>query len=310
MFEQAHEAMDKALETESPTTPTDAGLAPESTPNPLTAKVSEIPDISSMAKFKFKDQELTPQELEKAFLRQKDYTKKTQEHAQAVKQWEADNKVQFDTLKQENQFYANLKADLEHVKRDPSLAQKFLEIYPAKFHHELDNILGNTSQTTQNPQQPQRPFVDPSLLRSVHELKSRLDSREQLEKQSQFDADSKTKEAQLDAADAKFSKEFKWANPETVLAKFSYLNDKGTFGKPTDQGYMDKVVQAYQQCWKQDHEANLKRYEEFKKEQLREQKQANSKGKDMGTGGGTPSQAPAKMKLKDVKNHIISTMGN
>jgi len=300
-FEQAQEAMDSAESASSSTGTTD--LAPEST-QADNKSVSDLIDIGSLDKFRFKDKELTPKELEKSFMLQKDYSRKTQELAKEREKY-SQTQAEYKAYQEEKKFSDNLNADLKALIKDPSLVSEFLKIYPQKYHQYLDLLPQNTLNQMQGQQQQTQ---DPQLLRKIHEIESKVLGREQKEEAILFQQDSKLKESQLDAADAKFSAKYKWADPEVVLSKLSYLNDRGTFGDPKQEGYMDKVVKTYESIWKQDHEKNLERYGSWNKEQAREQKRANSQGKDMGQGGQTPSQAPSKMKLKDVKNHIINGM--
>lgn len=306
-FEQVHEAMGNA-ETAEPTTSheehssQDTGTKEQSSDQ----TTQEIIDIASLQKFRFKDREYTPKDLEGDLLRQRDYTKKTQELAKERETYAQHQK--------EQEFHDNLKIDLQAIVENPNLIHKFLEVYPAKFHSYLDLLPQNTLNQiqTQNqgsaPQQPHQSYVDPTLAREVYGIKQMLAQREQLEKQTAFESDSKTKEAQLDAIDARCQQSYKHADPETVLAKFEWLNNSGKLGDPKDENYMQHVSQVYERLWKMDHEKNVARFEEYRTEQAKEQKRANAQGRDMGAGGGIPSQAPQKMKLKDVKNHILSTL--
>jgi hypothetical protein len=292
-FEDAQAAMDSATTSSETAGTTDS--APESTADKSTA---EIIDLASLSKFRFKDRELTPKDLEQSFLKDSDYRRKTQELAK--------EREQISSLREEQKFHDNLQADLRAMIKDPSLVAQFLEIYPKKFHQYLDLLPRNTLQQAQGQQQ--QPQVDTKLLRELHDLKTRVLSREQKEEAMNFQNESRMKESQLDAADAKFSQKYKWADPEVVFSKLDYLNNKGQLGNPSSKGYMENVIKIYESIWKQDHEKHLGRFDLWRKEQNREQKRVNAQGKDMASGGGTPSSAPTKLKLKDVKNHILSNM--
>jgi hypothetical protein len=91
----------------------------------------ELVDLDTMDKFKFGGREWTPKELEAAYMRQQDYSRKTQEIAQ------------------ERKYYDNLPYDLDMVKNNPALVNQFKQVYPAKFHSWIDSCrTGKTGSTS------------------------------------------------------------------------------------------------------------------------------------------------------------------
>ena len=92
------------------------GQAPQRAP--------QVVDISTLEKFKFGDEELTPETLRKQRMMHQDYTNKTK------------------AVAQERKFYENVGFDLDKVKKNPALADEFKKIYPKAFHRFLDFVLG------------------------------------------------------------------------------------------------------------------------------------------------------------------------
>ena len=104
---------------------------------------SEITELEKLERFKFKGEEWTPKKAEQAFMRQQDYTKKAQELAEQRKEYESELK--------HREYRSNLKADINHVLKNPSLADEFKKIYPEEYHYALELALGkNQHQLEQN----------------------------------------------------------------------------------------------------------------------------------------------------------------
>lgn len=233
---------------------------------------SDILELDKIEKFKFEGKEYTQKELKAAYMRQEDYTRKTQE------------------LAQERKYIDNLQADLSSIRANPALVDKFKEIYPEKFHGYVDMILAKDEQAKEAGKQPTdtNQVVNP-------EIEARINRIEQ----SFFAKEVEAIEATLSSYDSKFSAKYPMANVNDVYAKASLLNQKGE--KLSEESW-DKL-------WKSSHDSDKARFETFYKNQIKEQKQAASKAKDTQTGGGIPGQAPQNLKLKDVRNQMMKDMG-
>lgn len=223
-------------------------------------KVSDILDIGGVEKFKFKDKEWTPQDLEKAILMQSDYTKKTQ------------------AIAQERKFYDNLAIDLNRVKADNSLAAQFKAVYPGKFHAYLDHVLRNQeeqkSEQKQNQAQEQYAKLDPKT-------EERLARFEQDLQERRIEAIN----SELDQKFEKLSKKYPFADEETAIARAdAYLKSLAEGETITEE--------AWDQIFKSVHDRNQKRYDEFYSKRVQEQKSANARGRDVAPGGGTVGHAP------------------
>ena len=89
-----------------------------------------------------------------------DYTRKTQEIAQ------------------ERRYFANLDADLEKVRNNPSLAEEFKRIYPEQYHNFLRYTQSNSATRPQSAASGQATNVDPELMSRFERLERAHQERE------------------------------------------------------------------------------------------------------------------------------------
>lgn len=281
------ETVTNALETGDTSAPETTGaeaggsdLAPDTqTPPPVT-------ELDKLEKFKFENQEYTPQELKKAILRQQDYTRKTQEFSQ------------------ERRFYDNLSADLKHVRGNPALAQEFRRIYPEKFHQYLEHIsqdFGNNgaTQPTTTPQSSNSPKyaeIDPQYLSRFEKVENAL-----------FEKEVEAIETSLEAQEKEFSQKYPMADIETVYSKAQTLLDKNSALPKDEHVKLDK--ETWDRLYKQDHEKNKQRYENYYKETINKQKQAGLKARDSGVGGAMPGTSPKRHKtIKEATEAALADL--
>lgn len=230
----------------------------------------EMLNLNSVLKFKFGDREWTPDQLEKAILRQSDYTKKTQQLAESRK------------------YYDNLEADLENVRGNPELVDKFMEVYPKEFHKYLK--LANNQQeaiSRQAQAQNENAPIDPQLLSKLERLESHIRNTE-----------IKAKEAELDAKFSSLAKKYPDANEEVVLARAQALIDRG--GLVNDQ--------VWDKLWKQSHDSFLSRFEAKQKQTLQQQRMANSKAAGPSSAGGVPTNAPRRETFAQATDRAIQEL--
>ncbi len=222
-------------------------------------------ELDKYEKFKWEGKDWSKKDFKEALLRNEDYTRKTQE------------------ISQERKYYANLKADLESVRRQPALEAKFREIYPEQFHYVLDLIRNGSSQAShpnqQQPQPGQGQDLDPRLV-------SRIDQIEKLVTEDKVQAQM----AKLEAQDKSFQAKYKRADLDRVYRHAEKLADKGE--KLTEE--------AWEKIWKTEHDRGEATFKAWQKEQFENQKNANKQARDTASGGGIPGQAPQKTSLKDV----------
>jgi hypothetical protein len=317
-FEQVHAAMEEGLSNTAPSTATETDtdtqaatgneantLAGTTGEQNLTAKqAQDVIELEKLAKFKWEGKEWSLDDLKKSVMRHADYSKKTQKFNEEKKSYE-------DKLRgfEESQKYeSNLDADLENVRQNPSLAARFKEIYPEKYHRFLDHTLSTLGQgqTTQPTTQ-----VDPAIMKSIQDMQRKIDNAVNFvesSKAEKFEAEVGAKQTLLDSACEKYSAKYDLADQETVLTKAQYLINKGHFGDPKAPDYTEKFMKGLEDLYKQSHDVHDKRYAARYQSKVEKQKQANGQAKDIAPGGGTPARAPAKMRLKDVKGALEEHM--
>ena len=239
-----------------------------------------IIELEKMEKVKFQGQEWTPKDLEKAIMRQKDYTQKTQSVAEERKVFE-----------QERKFYENLVYDLKSVQSNPSLASEFIKVYPEKFHSYLKDILSSNdqSQTGQQGQQQQR-AAQPDI-----ETMSRLQKMETLFHEQEVAKN----EASINQTIASMKTKYPDALEELAIARVYEAHNAGQKVTP------ELWEKAFKQSDTQIKELVKSRYGDLVKKQT----DANKRGRDVESGGATPGRAPEKFKsLKDVTNYAIQDL--
>jgi hypothetical protein len=231
-------------------------------------------DLDSTERFKFQGREWTPQELQKAYMMQADYTRKTQ------------------AISEERKYWDNLEADLAKIKSEPQLMSQFMQIYPRQFHKFLDYVSTQqaTSQSTMSqPNQGPRSIaeLDPQFYRDYQTMKLEL-----TEKNVQ------AIEAELDAKFSTLSKKYPFADEQAILAKAQVLIDQ-------------KQTPNWEKLWKENNERLEKVAKEYYSKQVNAQKQANRRGKDIPPGGGVPGQAPVKPKtIKEASKFALEELEN
>lgn len=269
-------------------------------PDSSTQAESNVLDLTKAEKFLWEGKEMTPSELKKAILRQQDYTKKTQAHAEERRRFEEERR-QFIQQQEETEKYSkNIDADIEHVLRDPSLEAKFKEIYPEKYHQVLDQALSKSFGDKTSPD-----YEVKSLKQQLQAINGRFQQQDAERAKTAFETQVRQNSEILDSNIARLATKYPNADEDSVLARAEYM----AAGMKKDENFNKNFSTLLEKLYKENHAFHEKRYQEIYKKKVETQKQANAHGKDIGRGGGTPAQAPEKMKLKDVKNHILSTMG-
>lgn len=260
---------------------TSSGSTTRAGDNTTEQVAAAISELDKMKEFSFRGQKYTPQDLEKAILRQKDYTQKTQALSKDRESFESDRK-----------FYENLWADLEFVRSNQSQAvvEQFLKTYPEKFHAALKNVLNGTQspqQATQNSQN-QQPKHDVDLLARITKLESTFTEQE-VAKNTEH----------INLTVDKLAKKYPDAIPELVIGRVFEAYNQGM--KPTDQTWEDTFKAV---------DAEMKQVVKAKYGELvKKQTQANARARDVDAGGGTVGRAPKKFKnLQEVTNFAVSEL--
>lgn len=236
---------------------------------------SELANLDSLDKVQWKGRTWTRDELEKAFMMQSDYTKKTQALAK--------EREKYSQLSERAKYYDNLSYDLDAVSKNPALAQSFKEIYPKEFHYLLDKM-GVKDELKTNS-------VDPAFLQRLEKLEN-----------AQYEKEVELHEAKLDQTLEKFSKKYDFGTEElktlaqkVILTQAEYDSKKFEL----DDAYWDK-------SFKSAHDQLIGGYKSYYDKEFKKQQSANSKGKDIPPGGGVAGQAPVVPKnLRQAKDAMI-----
>lgn len=229
-------------------------------------------DITDPDRYRYEGRPL--KEWQSGYMRQQDYTAKTQAFAQ------------------ERRFVDNLAIDLERVRMNPHLQEQFRQIYPEKYHAYLRFVTTGTPQVAQGQpqqQQPQYAQLDPRFLAEFNQMK---ESSRQREVQAIS--------AEIDNIYSKLSQKYPYADEEAVTARAQAL-----FAKLKEQDPMNPNIRISEKqwdaLWKSQNERAQKLAEDRHKAQVKAQLDASRRGGAPGGGGGVPGQAPRQFKnLKEA----------
>ncbi len=233
-----------------------------------------IAELDKMDKFKLDGQEWTLKDLKAAIMRQKDYTLKTQEIAK-----------ERESLGSEKKFYENLAWDLKALEQDPRLAQKFVEMYPQKFHKYAEQILQRapSEQSSQVPALQPMPTPDVQLLSRLTTLEKFYHEQEVKKNESAITQTMTDLTKKYPDTDSKLAK-------EVILARANEL-------------YVNAGVPLTLDNWEtifKEVSGEVSGFEKAKYGDLvKKQTEANKQGRDVGAGGGVAGRSPPKFKAFD-----------
>lgn len=232
-------------------------------------------------KVRFQGQEYSLKDLQQAFLRQKDYTQKTQSLAEERKAIDAEKK--------DREFSENLYADLKQVRDNPNLAGQFLSIYPEKYHRYLKEVLSEGGPAKEAVKENKGPQQDFETLSKLNKMEKFIAEQEVTKHSTEF-------KSQIDSMAAKYPDAVK----EWAIARI-YEQYNGS-GKPPTAADWDA---AFKSVDAQVKDLVKSRYGDMVKKQT----EANKKGRDVESGGGTVGRAPPKFNnLGDVTKHAIASL--
>lgn len=236
-----------------------------------------ILDLDKLERFRFENRELTPKELKRAFLRQEDYSRKTQELSK--------ERESVEQSKQEFNWYAkNFQADLPRVLKNPALLKEMAKHYPEEFVQRASEIVKSLGQRGTESSAPKAD--DNPLAREIEAIK-----------EWKGDVEAQIQQANAAKADALLetwfgSCEKKYPEAEIVVCTeiARQLATKLEAQRPPQQFTQEHLERIF----KADHESREAKYAKKYRAKVEEQKGASSKAKDTGAGGGTPGHAPVK----------------
>lgn len=267
----------------SATSPTNEQTSQDDQSNEA-AVAQAVAELEKLGKFKFQGQEWTAKDLEKAILRQKDYTQKTQSLAEEKRTFEKERESQ--------KFYENLHYDLRKVEANPELAKEFIKVYPEKFHSYLKDVLSQT----QTQDQPQSPGLDIDTLSKLQRLENFYN-----EQQKMLHEQDVAKNIQMiDSKIGELLKKYPDAIPDLAIAQV-YEATQGL--KKGEQISAD----VWEKAFKSSHEKINTMLKAKYGNLVKQQTQANAKARDVDSGGGTVGRAPQKFRsLKEVTDFAVN----
>lgn len=259
---------------------------PAQDPAEVKQVIEELLDLDKLDKFRFQGQELTPEELNRAFLRHSDYTKKTQE------------------ISKERKYIENLYHDLQNVKSQPDLAEKFKEIYPERYHQYLDMILDSTSENKANKRHvPSEDDVSDPVEAKLKALEEKLEQRERALEQKFHDEKVEAMGLELNSIFNELTSKYDLADEDAINNRAMRLIEENR-----DNPNFRMTKSAWERLFRQDHEAREKRYMEREKKRLGDQVQKGRKAMDSGPGGGSLGHAKKKMSLEEAREFAIQDL--
>lgn len=216
----------------------------------------EILDLDKLERVKWGGKEWSIEDLQKATLRQEDYSRKTAELAETRK------------------YADNFASDLQTVIQNPQRLDEFRKIYPKQYVDAAEKVLASRKEDAPKSTSEAPPLRDPR----VDELQSKISAWEQ----SQYKAEVEKINSWLDNQFDTLSKKYTYADREVVLARAQVISDQGH--QVTDK-VLDKLFK--------ENDAEVKtRWDKMYKEKATKQLETGAKSKDIGAGGGIPGAAP------------------
>lgn len=260
----------------------DLGGATSTEGEPLTKQ--EILDLDKHEKFRWQGREWTREELQKSYMMQSDYTRKTAE------------------LSESRKYATNFDADLERVIENPELMAQMKAIYPASYVKLAERVLARMSPEQSEPASQQQQAQGQSqdyekMMRTLlnKELAPLKEWKEQVSQQ-QYESEVKAIQAELDNKFDKLQAKYPEASQREVHTLIDAAIKRGE--TPNDS--------LFEKLFKESHSSFEKRYAERQTKQIAEQKKANAKARDIGQGGGTPGQAPIKRDMKSAREALLA----
>ena len=247
-------------------------------PKPETAK--EILDLDKLERFRFAGKEWNPKDLRNSYLMREDYTRKTQEVAEARK------------------FADNFKYDMQSLVKDPGLMDKFASIYPKEYVESAKEIMQMLrSGNTPSPNQTQQGQIDPNFLKEFKEVKGWIQSQTEQQKQVSIEQAN----TWLDNQYTSLSKKYPNAVEEIVTARAQALID---MQRPVNSEVLDKLFE-------QSQKEMTDRFVTAKQNKVKEQLKVGQSGKDVGQGGSPASEGPKKYKtFKEAKAAMLADLNS
>ncbi len=260
--------------TQAPSaSPTDSGTTTDPGTSAAPSGLPEgqaVQDITDADRSRYEGR--TVKELYSGYMRQQDYSSKTQQIAQ------------------ERKYYDNLQYDLDKVRQDPALVEQFKQVYPEKFHAYLRLVSqGTPSQPPQAPQGQQQ--AGQQFARLDPKTQATIDRLLTTTQQSEL----KAINAEIDQVFGKMTTKYPYADEEACIARGQALLQVLKKNDPLNPD-LKITEQQWDAIWKSQHERGFQLADGQYKKTVKAQIEASRKGADAGGGGGIAGQAPRQHK--------------
>lgn len=226
---------------------------------------ADIPDLDKLERFRFGGRELTRKELQDSFMMRSDYTRKTQEVAEARK------------------YADNFDSDMRTVLENPQLLEQMRKIYPSGYVQIAEQIL------SRQKQQPgtQAPPASETMSSLPPEIMAKLDKVDKWEKEMQERTTQATLE-QLDSLHERMGAKYSYADPDVVDRRIELAIDQGLKITP------ENLAKVYENAYKMHHESIKSRLDAQAKKKVEDQVKTGKEARDIGAGGSLPGSPPKK----------------
>lgn len=286
----APEPSSAGTEIHVPSTPQDLSSG---TPGTQAPTVQELMDLDKHERFRWQGREWDRKELADGYLRQGDYTKKSQALAETRK------------------YTDNFRHDLAKVVSDRSLVSEFKRLYPKEWHDQIDGILemldaqspSQTGQATGMANANPQPGVDlnKQIEKALNaQVKPLLNWKEQMDAQAK-ETQKQANLATLNQWEEELQKKYPFADMEKVEARAEILIAQDPEFR-LDKGKFEKLC-------KDAHGESEKRYAEYTRLNNKKQQAASDEAKDIGAGGATPGNPPPPVNtMKQAKKALFDSL--
>lgn len=256
-------------------------------------QAASILDLASVEKFRFQDKEWTPKDLQAAILMQSDYTKKTQ------------------ALAKEREYVQALPSDLSEIAKNPTLLDKFKELYPESYHAAAEAVARLVA-SGQSPQQAVQQVTQGQSQQQPAQNqfqlpKEYLDEFNALKKQVaevnafREEQTNKAVDAELIATFSKFTQKYPYADEERVTVWAQELLKQNPGLKITEK--------VWDQIFQKSHKDAEALADRIYKERVDKQKTTNRKAFAGSPGGATPGSAPVTAKNISEATRMLRESG-
>lgn len=241
---------------------------------------SSSADLDGLSEFTFQGEKYTPDQLHKVLTEYKTY-------GEQVRQYSEDKK-----------YLDNLETDLDNVLQNPSLAERFKQVYPPKFHGIVDRLLRDQRQDSNQPNA--QPSLPKEFVNEFGQVKERLKFFEERAYQAEVQAAN----AKLDSMLPPLFEKYPMAIEDQVYARAEGILQSGQ--KLTEK--------TWERLVRESHDTAQKKADQFYGSKLKSQLEKGRSGRDVGTGGATPGAAPKKARNFDeareqMLEHVMSQRG-